>query len=47
MRGAMPNAPTTPNNVGTILFFKEESLLFNESMQHSFEKQSQRKKSKR
>jgi hypothetical protein len=28
-RGAMPNAPTTPNNVGVILLSREESLLFN------------------
>jgi hypothetical protein len=27
---AMPNAPTTPSNVGVILFFREESLLLNE-----------------
>jgi hypothetical protein len=26
----MSNALTTPNNVGVIFFFKEESLLFNE-----------------
>jgi hypothetical protein len=29
-RRAMPNAPTIPNNVGAIFFFKEESLLLNE-----------------
>jgi hypothetical protein len=29
-RGAMPNAPTIPSNVDVILFFREESLLFNE-----------------
>jgi len=28
---AMPNAPTTPSNVDAIFFFKEESLLLNES----------------
>jgi hypothetical protein len=33
----MPNAPTTPSNVGPILFFKEKSLLLNESRQFSFE----------
>jgi hypothetical protein len=41
---AMPNAPTIPSNVGTILFSREESLLFNESRQLRFEKQSQRRK---
>ncbi len=45
--GAMQNAPTTSNNVGKLLFSKEESLLLNELMQHNFEKQSQRKNSKR
>jgi hypothetical protein len=43
----MQNAPTTSNNVGKLLFSKEESLLLNELMQHNFEKQSQRKNSKR
>jgi hypothetical protein len=37
---AMPNAPTTLSNVGAILLFSEESLLFNESRQLSLEKQS-------
>ncbi len=37
---AMPNAPTTPSNVGAILLSSEESLLFNESRQLSLEKQS-------
>ncbi len=35
--GAMPNAPTTPNNVGAILLSKENSLLLNESRQFSLE----------
>jgi hypothetical protein len=34
----MPNAPTTPSNVGGILFSREESLLFNESKQLSLER---------
>ncbi len=29
-RGAMPNAPTTPSNVGAILISREESLFLNE-----------------
>jgi hypothetical protein len=33
----MPNAPTTPNNVGAILLSKENSLLLNESRQFSLE----------
>jgi len=37
----MPNAPTTPSNVGAIFLFREESLLFNESKQHNLEKKSQ------
>jgi hypothetical protein len=36
-RGAMPNAPTIPSNVGAILFSKENSLLLNESKQFSLE----------
>jgi hypothetical protein len=40
-RRAMPNAPTTLSNVGAIFFFKEESLLLNESKQHNLEKKSQ------
>jgi hypothetical protein len=40
-RGAMPNAPTTPNNVGAILLSKEESLLLNESKQFNLKRQSQ------
>jgi len=40
-RGAMPNAPTTPTNVGAILLFKEKSLFFNESKQLNLERQSQ------
>jgi hypothetical protein len=43
----MPNAPTTPSNVGAILFSREESLLFNESKQLNFERQSQGKNSRR
>jgi hypothetical protein len=31
----MPNAPTTPNNVGAIFLSKEESLLLNELRQFS------------
>jgi hypothetical protein len=46
-RGAMPNAPTTLSNVGAIFLFKEESLLFNESNQLSFERQSQGRNSRR
>jgi hypothetical protein len=38
---AMPNAPTTPSNVGAILLYGEQSLLFNESKQLSLERQSQ------
>jgi hypothetical protein len=34
----MSNAPTIPNNVGVILFSREESLLFNESKQLSLER---------
>ncbi len=34
---AMPNAPTTPSNVGAILLSKEGSLLLNESRQFSLE----------
>jgi hypothetical protein len=40
-RRAMPNAPTTLSNVGAIFLFREESLLLNESKQHSLEKKSQ------
>jgi len=40
-RRAMPNAPTTPSNVGAIFLFREESLLLNESKQHNLEKKSQ------
>jgi hypothetical protein len=40
-QGAMPNAPTTPNNIDVILLFKGESLLFNESKQFSLKRQSQ------
>jgi hypothetical protein len=40
-RRAMPNAPSTPSNVGVILLSREESLLFNESRQLRFERQSQ------
>jgi hypothetical protein len=40
-QGAMPNAPTTPNNIDVIFLSKEESLLFNESKQFSLERQSQ------
>jgi hypothetical protein len=42
----MPNAPTTPSNVGAMLFFWEESLLLNESMQVSLQRQSQGRNSK-
>jgi hypothetical protein len=38
---AMPNAPTTPSNVGAILLSREVSLLLNESRQLSLERQSQ------
>jgi hypothetical protein len=37
-QGAMPNAPTTPNNVGAILVSREESLLLNESHQLNLER---------
>jgi hypothetical protein len=37
-QGAMRNAPTTPSNVGVIFFFREESLLLNESKQLSLER---------
>jgi hypothetical protein len=40
----MPNPPTIPSNVGAIFLSREESLLFNELMQLSLEKQSQGKK---
>jgi hypothetical protein len=40
-RRTMPNAPTTLSNVGAIFLFREESLLLNESKQHSLEKKSQ------
>jgi hypothetical protein len=43
----MPNAPTTPNNVGAIFLSREESLLLNESRQLSLERQSQVRNSKR
>jgi len=33
----MPNAPTILSNVGAIFFFKEKSLLLNESRQLDFE----------
>jgi hypothetical protein len=36
----MPNAPTTPNNVGAILLSRDESLLFNELKQFNFERKS-------
>jgi hypothetical protein len=39
----MLNAPAIPSNVGAILLSREESLLFNESRQFSFERQSQGK----
>ncbi len=39
-RGGMPNAPTTPSNVGAIFLFREELLLLNESKQLSLEIQS-------
>jgi len=42
----MPNAPTTPSTVGAILFSRGESLLFNESKQLNFERQSQGKNSR-
>ncbi len=44
---AMQNAPTAPSNVGAILLSKEESLLFNESMQVSVERQPQGVNSRR
>jgi hypothetical protein len=37
----MLNAPTTPSNVGAIVFCREELLLLNESRQFSLERQSQ------
>ncbi len=37
-RGAMPNSLTIPSNVGIILLFREESLLFNQLTQLSFER---------
>jgi hypothetical protein len=40
-QGAMPNAPTTPSNVGAILLSKEESLLLNKSKQFNFKRQFQ------
>jgi len=46
-RGAMPNASTTPINVDAILLSREESLLFNESMQFSLKKTIPRKKFKK
>jgi len=45
-RGAMPNAPTTPSNVGAMLFFWEESLLLKESMQVNLQRQSKGRNSK-
>ncbi len=38
---AMPNAPTIPSKVGAIFLFKEDSLLLNELMQLSLERQFQ------
>jgi hypothetical protein len=46
-QGAMPNAPTTLSNVGAIFLSRKESLLLDESKQLSFEKQSQRRNSRR
>jgi hypothetical protein len=43
----MPNAPTTPSNVGAILLSREESLILNESRQFSLERQSQGRNYKR
>jgi hypothetical protein len=37
-RGAMQNSLTIPSNVGIILLFREESLLFNQLTQLSFER---------
>jgi hypothetical protein len=45
-QGAMPNAPIIPNDVGAIFLSTEESLLFNELMQLSLERQSQGRNSK-
>jgi hypothetical protein len=45
-RRVMPNAPTTPNNVGAILLSKEELLLLNESRQLNLERQSRGKNSR-
>jgi len=42
----MPNAPIIPNDVGAIFLSREESLLFNELMQLSLERQSQGRNSK-
>jgi hypothetical protein len=38
-QGAMPNAPTTPSNVGAIFLFGEKLLLLNESSQLNLERQ--------
>jgi len=46
-QGDMPNAPTNPSNVGAIFLSREESLLFNESMQVSVERQTQGVNSRR
>jgi hypothetical protein len=45
-RGAMPNTLTIPNNVGETFLSREESLLLNELMQLSLERQSQGRNSK-
>jgi len=37
----MVNAPTIPSNVGATFLSREESLLLNELMQFSIERQSQ------
>jgi hypothetical protein len=37
----MPNAPTIPSKVGAIFLSREESLLLNELMQLSLERQFQ------
>ncbi len=43
---AMANAPTIPSNVGATILSREESLLLNELMQLSLQRQSQGRNSK-
>jgi hypothetical protein len=42
----MANAPTIPSNVGATILSREESLLLNELMQLSLQRQSQGRNSK-